>query len=143
MGDSLATEALPDEPRRLVLRLDRIKIEGDYPVLFTPASAPKPCVFYALCEVPFASAKERTFHPLVALILTFAGFKVYTLATNIGPLHPFSCVIGPNGIGKSVLVRKLFCFSFFFFLAYFLFLLLLIVFSSFNAGRSYCICSGR
>ena len=108
MGDSLATGALPDEPRRLILRLDRIKIEGDYPVLFTPASAPKPWVFYAVCEVPFASAKERAFHLLFALILTFAGFKVYTLATNIGPLQPFSCVIGPNGIGKSVLVRKLF-----------------------------------
>ncbi len=34
-----------------------------------------------------------------------AGFKSYASRTMIGPLDRFTCVVGPNGCGKSVLVR--------------------------------------
>lgn len=33
-----------------------------------------------------------------------AGFKSYLGRTTLGPFAPFSCVIGPNGCGKSVVV---------------------------------------
>ena len=34
----------------------------------------------------------------------FSGFKVYASKAVVGPLDRLNCVIGPNGIGKSVLV---------------------------------------
>ena len=33
-----------------------------------------------------------------------AGFKSYRDTSTIGPFAPFSCIVGPNGCGKSVLV---------------------------------------
>ena len=33
-----------------------------------------------------------------------AGFKSYRESSILGPFAPFTCVIGPNGCGKSVLV---------------------------------------
>lgn len=38
-----------------------------------------------------------------------AGFKSFRDEVRIGPLDDFTCIIGPNGQGKSVLVRACVC----------------------------------
>ena len=43
---------------------------------------------------------HRTSH-----ILLLTGFKSYLKHATLGPFQPFSCIIGPNGCGKSVVVR--------------------------------------
>ena len=42
--------------------------------------------------------------PILSKSHALAGFKSYLERTILGPFAPFSCVIGPNGCGKSVLV---------------------------------------
>lgn len=102
-------EAAQDEARRFAIRLTRIRIEGDDLVLIRLASVPKSCASCTLSKAPFASAHNSRSEADHVFLISFSarvGFKVYSSPTEVGPLHPFTCIIGPNGIGKSVLVNK-------------------------------------
>jgi hypothetical protein len=93
---NMVQEAEASEPDQLTLRLHRIRIEGKH----MSKNNAKYGASATLTKAPFLP------RPLNKHNFLYAGFKVYSSPTEVGPLRPFNCIIGPNGIGKSVLVSN-------------------------------------